>query len=302
MTPSSYSIPELWAGIECTINRVGNQYFNQLERNGHLTRMEDLDLFASVGIKKIRYPVLWEQFAPEKGRTINWSWADERLHRLQELNITPIVGFVHHGSGPAYTSLVDDDFPDYLAEYAHAFANRYPWITHFTPVNEPLTTARFSGLYGHWYPHGRNNATFAKALTIQCKSIIQCMQAIRSRIPGAKLVQTEDICKTTSTPLLAYQAAYENDRRWLSLDLLCGHITCSHNLWNLLIAAGISPATLQWFIDNSCSPDIIGLNHYLTSNRFLDDAYNNYPEHYHGGNHLHRYADVEAVRVRSKEP
>ena len=29
-------------------------------------------------------------------------------------------------------------------------------------MNEPLTTARFSGLYGHWYPHLNDDAFVAK--------------------------------------------------------------------------------------------------------------------------------------------
>jgi len=49
---------ELWAGVECTVNRVGDQYFDQLERNGHAMRIDDLDLFASL-VQAIRYPVLW---------------------------------------------------------------------------------------------------------------------------------------------------------------------------------------------------------------------------------------------------
>ena len=76
----------------------------------------------------------------------------------------PIVGLVHHGSGPAYTSLLDSGFPEKLARYAGAVARRYPWLTDFTPVNEPLTTARFSGLYGHWYPHGRCDRDYVRAL------------------------------------------------------------------------------------------------------------------------------------------
>lgn len=289
--------PELWAGIECTINRVGDQYFSQLERNGHLTRLEDLDSFAALGIKKIRYPVLWEQIAPGKLEDADWTWADERLDRLSQLNLCPIVGFTHHGSGPRHTSLVDPLFPEKLAQYAEAFAKRYPWVEYFTPVNEPLTTARFSGLYGHWYPHGRDNETFAMALVNQCKAIAQSMKAIRQHIPGAKLIQTEDICKICSTPLLAQQAAYENERRWLSLDLLCGNINDDHKMWGMLRSSGISRESLEWFLENPCSPDIVGLNHYLTSNRFLDENMDKYPLHYHGGNGVHNYADVEAVSV-----
>ena len=60
---------------------------------------------------------------------------------------------MHHGSGPAYTDLKDPDFPNKLAKYAKAVAKKFPWLEYYTPVNEPLTTARFSGLYGLWYPH-----------------------------------------------------------------------------------------------------------------------------------------------------
>src|SRR3546814_11151054 len=60
---------------------------------------------------------------------------------------------LHHGSGPGYTSLIDPDFPAKFAAFAARAAERYPWIESWTPINEPLTTARFSALYGHWYPH-----------------------------------------------------------------------------------------------------------------------------------------------------
>ena len=42
-------------------------------------------------------------------------------------------------------------------------AERYPWVRRYTPVNEPLTTARFSALYGLWYPHVRDDAAFLRA-------------------------------------------------------------------------------------------------------------------------------------------
>ena len=138
---------ELWAGIECTVNRVGDTYFDQLEFGGHCTRCEDLDLIAGLGISTVRYPLLWERLAPGPPEGASWSWADDRLGRLRALNIRPIVGLVHHGSGPRHTSLLDPSFADGLAAFARALAERYPWVEDYTPVNEPLTTARFSGLY-----------------------------------------------------------------------------------------------------------------------------------------------------------
>lgn len=288
---------EVWAGVECTVNRVGDEYFDQLNRNGHATRLDDLDLFAKLGVRAIRYPVLWERTAPDGLEQADWSWADERLERLRELGIRPIVGLVHHGSGPRHTSLIDPAFPSGLARFAQAVAERYPWVESYTPVNEPLTTARFSGLYGHWYPHGRDGLTFARALLTQCRAVALAMRAIREVNPAATLVQTEDLGKIFSTPKIAYQAEFENERRWLTFDLLYGRVNRDHPMWGYLLWLGVSEAELEPFLDAPCPPDAIGINHYLTSDRFLDERLENYPSSVHGENGRHKYADVEAVRV-----
>ena len=295
-------LPEVWAGIECTVNRVNEDYLNQMEMNGHAVREEDIALFASLGLSKVRYPLLWELTAPNGPATADWAWGDRRLQLLKEHNLTPIVGLVHHGSGPRHTSLAKSYFPEGLAEYARAVAQRYPWLEYFTPVNEPLTTARFSGLYGHWYPHGKDNLTFARTLMHQCKATVLAMQAIREIIPHAKLVQTEDLGKTYSTPLLAYQAELENERRWLSLDLLTGQLTPDHLMWQCFAEYGIPETELQWFRDNPCPPDVIGINHYPTSERYLNENLKNYPEWSHGTNDMHTYADIDALRVKLDKP
>jgi dTDP-4-dehydrorhamnose reductase len=77
------------------------------------------------------------------------------------------VTLLHHGSGPAGTSLVDPGLPARFGAYARAVAERYPWVEDWTPVNEPLTTARFAALYGVWYPHARDERSFARALLTQ---------------------------------------------------------------------------------------------------------------------------------------
>jgi dTDP-4-dehydrorhamnose reductase len=291
--------PDVWGGVECTVNRVGDRFYDQLARSGHADRLDDLDRFAAMGIRSLRYPVLWERTVPEGLDKADWSWPDQRLHRLRELGVDPIVGLVHHGSGPAHTNLLDPAFPLLLAEYAEAVARRYPWVTRYTPVNEPLTTARFSGLYGLWYPHARDPRAFARALLHQCRGVVLAMERIRAINPEAQLVQTDDLGKVFSTSLLAYQARFENHRRWLSHDLLCGHVRRGHALWKYLQNdAGISRRELQFFIDHPCPPDIIGVNYYLTSERLLDERVALYPPSTHGGNGRHNYADVEAVRLR----
>lgn len=287
----------MWAGIECTVNRVQNQFFDQIERSGHAQRLTDLDLIAEIGIRTVRYPVLWERTAPSGLAAADWSWPDERLGRLRELGIRPIVGLVHHGSGPESTSLADPQFPEKLAEYARAVAERYPWVDAYTPVNEPLTTARFSGLYGHWYPHGRDSASFGQTLLNQVRGAALAMRAIREVNPRAKFVQTDDLGKTWSTPTLEYQARFENERRWITFDLLSGRVTQQHPMLPYLRDAGIPEQAILWFAENPCPPDIIGLNYYLSSERFLDERIEQYPPHTHGGNGRHRYADIEAARV-----
>jgi beta-glucosidase/6-phospho-beta-glucosidase/beta-galactosidase len=288
---------ELWGGVECSHCRVGDDYSDQLTRSGHWDRVSDLDALADLGLKTLRYPVLWEHTCPESPDACDWSWADARLPRLRELGINPIIGLVHHGSGPRYTALHEDNFAAGLARHAANVARRYPWLTHFTPVNEPLTTARFSALYGHWYPHTTDDRTFVRALLNQLDATRQSMQAIREIIPHAQLVQTEDLAQVHSTPAMRYQANFENHRRWLSFDILCGRVNPSHFFWHYLRKHGASEAELQSWLDNPCPPDVLGLNHYLTSERFLDEATENYWPCHVASNGRRRYADTEAVRV-----
>ena len=294
--------PEIWGGIESTINRVNDQFFDQLAFSGHYSRQGDIDLVASLGISKLRYPVLWEKHQPALTTDIDFSWAGERLAEIRRADITPIVGLLHHGSGPCFTSLLDDRFPDLFAGYARQVALQFPWVTEYTPVNEPLTTARFSGLYGLWYPHHRLHHSFLKMVVNQAKATILAMKAIRHIQPGAKLIQTEDLAKTYSTPLLNYQARFENERRWLSIDLLCGKVDRQHRLWNYFLNNRISEKELSFFWENACLPDVMGWNYYVTSERYLDENLNRYPVAFHGGNKTHAYADVEAVRVSVPEP
>ncbi len=287
----------LWGGLECTVARLGDEFRDQIVETGHQRRPEDLEAIAALGIRTLRYPVLLETISPRRPEQQDWRWHDDRLHRLQALGIAPIAGLVHHGSGPRYTHLLDPAFPELVAAHAGRVARRYPWITLYTPINEPLTTARFSGLYGHWHPHGTSVAVFLRALVNQCRAVVLSMRAIRAVRPDAQLVQTEDLGKTFATPGLQDQADYENERRWLSFDLLCGRVDAAHAWYPAFMQAGISLDELAFFKEAGCKPDILGINHYLTSERFLDDRLAMYPGHFQDGASRPGYVDLEAVRV-----
>lgn len=283
---------DVWGGVECTVARVGDRIVDQVRRSGHHDRVTDLDRIADLGIRTLRYPVLWE-------RASDWAWSDERLARLRELGIKPIVTLLHHGSGPRGTHLLDPRFPERFAEYAGAVARRYPWLRMFTPVNEPLTTARFSALYGHWYPHAADERSFATALLHQTEATARAMNAIRRHIPDALLVQTEDLGFTHSTPELAYQAQFENERRWASLDILCGRF--GENPLYDRFRAVCENADAQRLMRSYMPPDILGFNYYITSERMIDDRVERYPGFQVGGNGRDRYVDVEASRVDGVE-
>ncbi|HEY0338289.1 MAG TPA: sugar nucleotide-binding protein, partial [Burkholderiales bacterium] len=255
-------------------------------------------LVAGLGIRKVRYPVLWETAQRGSGDDFDFTWAAKRLRRLRELGIEPIAGLLHHGSGPSTTSLVDPQFPEKLARYARAVAETFPELRDYTPVNEPLTTARFSGLYGVWYPHGKDNCTFLRALVNECRGTVLAMREIRAVNPEARLIQTDDLGRAAATTPCQAQARFENERRWLAFDLLFGHVGNSHPLWDWVLANGVEQHELEWFLENTCAPDIVGINHYPLSNRFLDHRIGLYPERFHCFREAEPYADLGVPQAR----
>lgn len=283
------------------MNRVGDQWFDQIRATGHHDRAEDLAAIAGLKIDALRLPILWERVWPNPARAPDWDWSDRYHEALLAAGIRPIAGLIHHGSGPAGTSLVDPAFSQRLAEYAALVAERYPTIIDWTPVNEPLTTARFSALYGLWYPHARDEGLFWTALLNQIDGTRLAMRAIRAVVPGARLIQTEDLGRTYATAGLAEQAGFDNQRRWMTWDLLCGMVGPDHPLWPRLCGFGLQ-ARLETIHADPCPPDVIGINHYLTSDRLLDERAADYPEETPGSNGWAQFCDLAAIRAVTPAP
>jgi dTDP-4-dehydrorhamnose reductase len=260
---------ELWGGYECTVNRVGDSWHDQTPRTGHEHRIGDLALFADLGLRSLRYPALWERISPHHPEERDFRWTDERLPEIRRLGMEPIVTLCHHGAGPAYTSLISDSFAPGLAAHAAAVAQRYPWLRDWTPVNEPLTTARFSALYGYWHPHTKDERSFWLALLNEIDATRLAMRAIRRVNPAARLIQTDDLGYCHATDPCRSQADFQNERRWMGWDLLCGTVVPGHALWERLARFGFADR-LRAIADDPCPPDVIGINHYLSSERLLD--------------------------------
>ncbi|UAX98392.1 hypothetical protein LAC81_35110 (plasmid) [Ensifer adhaerens] len=287
----------LWGGVECSVVRIGDRVRDQVVETGHHLRGDDLLRIAQLGIKTVRYPVIWEKVSPARPEHCNWAWHDNQMRRMRDLSLRPIVGLVHHGSGPDHSQFLAGRFSEGLAVHARNVAERYPWVNCYTPVNEPLTTARFSMLYGLWHPHLCDHDAFLRTVVEQCIATILSMSAIKTVNKDALLVQTEDIGRIFSTPRLRYQANYENERRWLSLDLLCGRVERDHPFYRTLVQAGVSERELAFIRDSGPVVDVIGMNHYLTSDRYLDERLSLFPRTSHGGNGRDCYADIEAFRA-----
>lgn len=281
----------IWGGVECTRNRVGDAYFDQAELSGHLHRTEDFSSIAALGIRTLRVGMLWEHFEREP----SWLKTDASIAALRRLKIRPIAGLMHHGSGPAHTSLLDPDFPQQLAAYAGALAERYPDVDAYTPVNEPNTTARFSGQYGLWYPHHRSHRSYLRALLNQAKATVLSMEAIRRVRPDAQLVQTDDCGNITSTAELQSIAELLDTRQWLTFDLLFGRVDRHHSMFDYMQTHGIGEQEILWFQDHPCPPQVLGINYYATSDRYLDHRHWLYPAWLVSSEGP--FVDVESIRV-----
>jgi len=277
------SLPEFWASPEPTIARIdGSRVRNQLVETGHHVRDDDVERIARLGVTATRYPVLWEHVAPHTPHARDYGWTDRRLGMLAAAGVEPIVTLLHHGSGPHYTSLIDPAFPELFADYAAATARRYPWIRRWTPINEPLTTARFSTLYGAWYPNGFfDHAMFARAIVNEVRAIALASARISEVNPAATFMLTEDLQGfTAADDAVAAYVEHKSERMYLSAELLQGRIVDGHPMYRYLRESGIPAAELAVIARNPRPPDVMGWNYYPNSERWLvsdGDGHRNLP-------------------------
>jgi dTDP-4-dehydrorhamnose reductase len=289
--------PAVWAGVEPSYLTIGGRRRDQLTEGGHADRLEDIDRLAELGVSAVRYPVLWGW----RGEPTDWGWAETRLARLRSHGIEPIVGLVHHGWGPEGVDPLDPEYPMRFAAYAAEVASRFPDVRTFLPVNEPLTTARFGGLYGWWDPCARDEATFARLIVAECQAIRAAARALHRVDPAIRVVVNEDACETYGTDEVADVVSFYNTRRWLTFDLVTGKVDPHHPMWeHLTIAPGIEGA-LEDLADDPEYPDVLGLDHYVTSDRFLDHRTGEYPADIERTRTNERFVDVEAARVQGFE-
>ncbi len=222
MSPS----PFLFAtGIENSYPTIaGGVRIDQMDKCGHYARWEeDFALVRESGLNALRYgpPYYRTHVSPDR---YDWDHADPQMARLKELGLTVIADLCHFGVPSWLGGFQDPAFPVLFAEYARAFAQRYPWVRHYTPVNEIFVCASFSALRGWWNECEASDAAFVRAMRNLCMAHELAVEAILSERPDAIIVQGESIEHFHPAGAGARAEADRwNGLKQLSLDLTMGH-------------------------------------------------------------------------------
>jgi len=198
----------------------------------------------------------------------DWSWLDPYLQAVQDYGLDPIVDPLHHTSFPAWLKggFADPRFEDSYLAFLRALVTRYPWIRRFTIINEPLVTAWFCGHCGVWQPRLTGHANFVPMIVAVCRTICRATEMIQALSPEASFVHV-DSCErhlATDAASLAH-AWFENERRFLVLDLILGVVGRDHPLRDYLLQHGATDQDLRWFADHAARIDVLGLDYYSHS-------------------------------------
>jgi beta-glucosidase/6-phospho-beta-glucosidase/beta-galactosidase len=242
---------------------------DEMEKTGHYQHWEkDFGLVKELGIEFLRYgvPYYKTHLAPGK---YDWEFADATFQKLRELHIHPIVDLCHFGVPDWMGNFQNPDFPQLFAEYAGAFANRFPDLQLYTPINEIFIAAMFSAQYGWWNECLRSDKAFVTALKHLCKANVMAMHEILKVQPDASFIQSESseyfhAMDPQAVPL----ARFLNQKRFLSLDLTYGY-PLNVTMYEYLLENGMTAEEYKWFTQNQVKARCIMGNDYYVTNEHL---------------------------------
>jgi beta-glucosidase len=255
-------------GIENSYPTIqgGSVRVDEMEKCGHYEKWRtDFDCVEDLGIRVLRYGPPLHRAWLGPGR-YDWEFADITFADLLARDITPIVDLCHFGLPNWLGNFQNPDFPRLFADYARAFAKRFPWVQLYTPVNEMFVCATFSAAYGWWNEQLRSDRAFVTALTHLVKANVLAMQAILEVRPDAIFVQSESSeYFHADTPDAIKLAEIANAKRFLSLDLNYGRRVDSE-MYEYLMDSGLSRDDYHFFLGNSLKQHcIMGNDYYITN-------------------------------------
>ncbi|NJO81915.1 MAG: family 1 glycosylhydrolase [Blastochloris sp.] len=266
MTPENF----FWAtGIEDTFvpqARSGMRPLDEYELMGHYEHWRaDLDVARDLGARAIRWGIPWYRVEPQPG-VFDWSWTDQVIpYIVEELGLELILDLMHYGT-PSWLagSFIDPDYPQAVAAYARAVAERYGHLLrYYTPLNEPLVNALNCGQRGVWPPYLRGDSGYVRVMMQLALGIVATVKAICEVDPQALMVHVEATGLSRAADAdLAALVEEDHLRRILSYDLITGRVVPGHPLLTWLLRNGAQPAHLRALATDPISLDILGLNFY----------------------------------------
>jgi len=260
----------LWAtGIEDTFvfnpHPITGRILDEYELTKHYERWsEDLDLMGSLGVTAARYGIPWYRVQPERSRW-DWSFADAAFDRMLEHGIDPIVDLIHYGTpGWLEGGFLNPDFPDLMAEYGAAVAERYKGrIRWYTPLNEPRITAHYCGRIGWWPPNRFGWSGFTAVMMACAKGIVKTDRALHEIDPEIVCLHV-DATETyeSSDGTAEAEVLFRRELIYLATDLVSGNMTLDRPLYPWLGKQGAAASDLEWLAENGVAPDVLGVNMY----------------------------------------
>ncbi len=244
----------------------GKVRMDELEKCGHYKFWQkDFELVQELGIKFLRYgpPIHTTWKGPGK---YDWSFADVTFQDLRRRNIMPIVDLCHFGVPDWLGNFQNPDFPQLFAQYAGAFAQRFPWVQLYTPVNEMYICAEFSALFGWWNEQLTSDQAFVTALKHLVRANVLAMHAISAVRPDALFIQSESSeYFHAESPAAIKPAELLNAKRFLSLDLNYGRRVDS-GMYEYLLDNGMTRDEYHFFLENNLKHQCIMGNDYYKTN------------------------------------
>ncbi|TKK66309.1 glycosyl hydrolase family protein [Ilyomonas limi] len=244
---------------------------DEMQKAGHYTFWkDDFYLVKELGIEFLRYGPSYYATHTGPGK-YDWDFTDKTFAAIKELGITPIVDLCHFGVPDWIENFQNSEWPYYFAEYAQAFAERFPYLQFYTPVNEIHVTATFSALLGWWNERLTSDKAFVTALRNLCKANVMAMHAILKVQPRAIFIQsetTEYFHAEEPNECCLERAAFLNEKRFLSFDLTYGH-PVSALIYNYLMDNCMTRKEYEWFSTNMIKKHCVMGNDYYLSNEHM---------------------------------
>ncbi|WP_133479529.1 family 1 glycosylhydrolase [Cognatilysobacter segetis] len=244
----------------------GRRRVDELAKCGHYEKWSlDFDLVRELGIRVLRYgPPIHRTWLGE-GR-YDWGFADLTFEDLRRRNIAPITDLCHFGVPDWIGDFQNPDFPALFADYAGAFARRYPWVQLYTPINEMYICAAFSALYGWWNEQLASDRAFVTALKHIVRANVLAMGTILQSRPDAIFIQSESSeYYHAENPGAIRPAEIMNARRFLSLDLNYGRRVNSE-MYEYVMDNGMTREEYHFFMEHRYKHNCIMGNDYYVTN------------------------------------